>query len=350
MKDKSLWDEVFLLPAQLSRAPLFGVAEANPAACVGKNALIPLSIQLPVVAAHMSYGSVPDEFKVALARAASKAGIANGSGDGGVLLEEMELSASYIYEYTPELYGLTPDVLDRCGAVEIKIGQGAKGALGENLPENLPVDVYHMRGTEPTAFFSSQGRFGEINSAQDLKILIDGLREGSGGKPVGVKLAAGRIEEDLDVVIEAGADFVDIDGQNAGCWQKIDALEGSCLPALYALSRAKKHIEKRDAQLDIIVGGGFYDGKTVAKAVAMGASAVVMGSALIKAAKLDENRALTLSAEETEEKLDEFFKKLKMDLMQICAFTGRSNITEMDKTDIATSDEDIAKYCDIEHI
>lgn len=350
MNEKSLWDELILLPAQLSRPPLFSPAEADTTVEVGKNALIPLKLDIPVIAAHMSCGSVPDEFKTAVARAASNAGIANGSGDGGVMAEEMELSSSYIYEYTPGLYGLTPEVLERCSAVEIKIGQGAKGGLGEKLPDNLPEKVYHMRGIEPMAFFSDEGRFGEINSPNDLKILIEGLREGCGGKPVGVKIAAGHIENDLDMIIEAGADFVDIDGQNAGCWQEVSALKGCGLPSLYALSRAKKHILKRNADLDIIVGGGINSGQIAAKAIAMGASAVVMGRALLGAAKLDENRDLTLTPDETEECLEAFLANVKSDLEKICAYTGRSNITMLDTTDLAAASHDIAKRCGIERM
>ncbi len=348
--EPSLWEDIILLPAQLSRPPLFSPAEAELSAVVGKNALIPLRLDMPFLVSHMSRGSVPDSLKLIIAASARDAGTASGSGDGGVLKEEMELSSAYIYEYTPGLYGLTPEVLDRCGGVEIKIGQGAKGALGEELPEGLPEEMYRMRGSEPTAFFSTQGRFGEINSPADLRILIDGLREGSGGKPVGVKLAAGRIEEDLDAVAEAEADFVTLDCRFAGSWQPCPELYGCAVPAVYALSRAKRHLAKINSDLDIIISGGISSAADAAKAIAMGATAVSGATAVLNAAALDENRRMTLSPEETRERLDAFFASMKKDFGKICAFTGRSSISTLDMTDIASLNSEISRYCGIRHV
>ena len=112
-----LWDELVFLPAQLARPPLLSPAEAETETVVGRRALVPLKLRLPVIVSHMGCGFVKREAKLAAARAASAAGTAVGGGEGGVLRGEMELSSSYIYEYTPGLLGLTPEVLDRCAAV-----------------------------------------------------------------------------------------------------------------------------------------------------------------------------------------------------------------------------------------
>lgn len=342
----SLWEQLVFLPAQLSRPPLFSPAEAEISAVIGKNALIPMRLELPLIVSHMSYGSLSAGLKYAIAKAASASGVANGSGEGGVLPDEIEFSSSYIYEYTPGLYGLTPEVLERCSAVEIKIGRALRGGLGEDLPAGLPPEVYHMRGAEPGAFFTSPGRFAEINSAADLRITVDALREGSGGKPIGVKLAAGHIEEDLAIVIEAGADFVTIDGLSAD-----DPILGSsCVPTLYAVCRAKRFLEKQNSEIDIIAAGGLRTPADFAKAIALGASAVASASAVLLAAGADKNGELTFSAEETTLRLENWFRSIGAGLAKICAFTGRASIGDLCSYDLASLSSDISRFTGIRHV
>ncbi len=342
-----LWDELVLLPAQLSRPPLFSAAEAELSVSLGKSALIPLRLELPLIVSHMSAAAVSCELKSVLARAAAAAGIAAGSGEGGVFREEMELSSGYIFEYTPGLYGLTPEVLERCGGVEIKIGRSLRGGLGEALPAGLEPEIYHMRNTEPGGYFTAPGRFAEINSPSDLRIAVEGLREGSGGKPVGVKLATGNIEADIDFVIESGADFVTLDG---GSSDRGGVLDSSCVPLLYAICRAKKIIDSRGAELDIVAVGGLRTSADMAKALALGATAVASATAVLEAARADENGTLTLSPEETLAALTSFFRSVRNDLSKVCAFTGRRTVGELCEEDIASLSYDISRYAGIRHV
>lgn len=342
----SLWDELVFLPAQLARPPLFSPAEASCAAVIGKNALIPVKLDMPLIISHMSFGPVSAEVKCALAKAASAAGIAAGSGEGGVLADEIELSSAYIYEYTPGLYGLTPEVLDRCAAVEIKIGRALRGGLGESLPEGLAPEAYRMRGVEGGARFTAPGRFAEINSAADLRITVEGLREGSGGKPIGVKLAAGNIEADLAVAAEAGADFVTVDGRTAGG----EVPRGSGVPTLYAVCRAKRFIERHGCAMDIIAAGGLHTAEDFAKAIALGASAAATATAALDAAMADENGRLTLSPAETEARLAKWLHGIKSDLAKICAFTGRMSVGELSPCDLASLSSDISRFTGIKHV
>ena len=327
------WDDFALLPAQLARLPLFSPAEASTDTVIGKNALVPMKLSMPIIISHMSVGALEPELKCSIARAAAAAGIANGGGDGGVLEEELELSSAYIYEYTPGLWGLTPQVLERCSAVEIKLGQGCGGGTPFSVPEGAPSLVYRLRGGDEGLFFTTPGRFTDINTAPDLKLMVAGLREGCGGKPIGVKIAAGNIEADLDIILEAGADFVTIDGGH-GSWRGKEHLMGG-VPAAQALRRAKKHLEQRGSDIDIIIAGGIHTPQQAAKALALGAAAVAPASAVLMAGCGSVTGKSPFSAEKTEARIAGYLRAMHSGLRDICAYTGRSRTDELNISDLA---------------
>ncbi len=326
------WDRLKLLPAQLDRLPLYSPAEASTETVIGKNALVPLRLAAPIIISHMSLGAVSAELKCAIARAASAAGIANGGGDGGVLTEELQLSSAYIYEYTPGLYGLTPEVLDRCSAVEIKLGQGCGGGTPFSVPGGADSEVYRMRGGEPGAFFTSPGRFADMMSPDDLRLTVESLKEGCGGKPVGVKLAAGNIEADLEHVIRAEADFVTVDGGRGG-WRGRDSLLGGISP-VSALCRARKFLDGKGCDTDIIITGGIATSSDVAKALALGAAAAAPATAVLTAAK----GGGTVSPDMAEARVTNYLRALIGGLREICAYTGRSSVTALCPEDLAAAD------------
>ncbi len=330
------WDRLSLQPAQIDRFPLFSPAESVTSSVIGKNALVPLRLDAPIVVSHMGLGALSPELKYAIARAASAAGVANGSGDGGVLEEELQLSSAYIYEYTPSLCGLTPEVLERCSAVEIKLGQGCGGGTPFLVPAGAEEMVYRMRGGESGAFFSNPGRFADISSSADLKLMIDGLREGCGGKPVGVKLAVGRVEDDLDHIIEAGADFVTLDGGQGG-WRGKDYLMGGISP-VSALCRAKEHLAARGSDIDIIIAGGISAAGDVAKALALGASAAAPASAVLIAGCGSVIGKSPFSNAETEARILNYLRALIAGLKDICAYTGHAASSELCPEDLAALD------------
>lgn len=325
-----LWDELALLPAQLARPPLFDPAEAELSVSIGKRALVPMRLELPLIISHMGYGFVSAETKCAMARAATSIGTAIGGGGGGVLSSELELSSAYIFEYTPGLYGLTPEVLERCAAVEIKLGRSDLGPLGETLPAGLPPEVYSMRMADPNEPYTAPGRFGEINSVSDLRVTVEGLREGSGGKPVGIKLAAGRIEADLDVAIEAGADFVTVDGRSTVGGR----LGGPCLPTAQAVARARAHLDGRGSDIDIIAAGGMRTPADFAKALALGATAAASASAVLEAVGADENGDIAEPPEKAALRLEAWMRDVRAAFYEICAFTGHGSVGALSRDDL----------------
>ena len=201
-----------------------------------------------------------------------------------------------------------------------------------SVPEGAPSLVYRLRGGDEGFFFTTPGRFTEISSASDLKLMVAGLREGCGGKPIGVKIAAGNIEADLDMIIEAGADFVTIDGGRGG-WRGKEHLMGG-IPAAQALRRAKKHLELRGSDIDIIIAGGIHTPQQAAKALALGAAAVAPASAVLIAGCGSVTGKSPFSTAQTEARITNYLRAMNSGLRDVCAYTGRSRMDELNSSDL----------------
>lgn len=203
------WDDILILGAQLNPMPLDEHAEVNTTTVIGKHAKKPMVIENPVYISHMSFGALSKETKVALARGSAMAQTAMCSGEGGILPEEMAAAYKYIFEYVPNLYSVNPENLRNADAIEIKIGQGTKPGMGGHLPgDKVTPEIARIRNKPLGKDVISPSRFPMIQSREDLKDLVDQLRMASEGRPVGIKIAAGRIERDLEFCVYAGPDFI----------------------------------------------------------------------------------------------------------------------------------------------
>ena len=198
------WDDILILGAQLDPMPLPEDAQVNTRTVIGKHAKKPLILENPVYISHMSFGALSKEAKVALAKGSALGKSAMCSGEGGILPEEMEAADKYIFEYVGNLYSVTPENLQNADAIEIKIGQGTKPGMGGHLPgEKVTEEIAKVRNKPVGQEITAPSRFPGINNRQDLKSLISQLKMASGGRPVGVKIAAGRIEKDLAFCVYA---------------------------------------------------------------------------------------------------------------------------------------------------
>ena len=208
------WDDILILGAQLDPMPLDEDAPVDTRTVIGKHAAKPLVLENPVYISHMSFGALSREAKISLARGSAMAHTAMCSGEGGILPEEMEAAEKYIFEYVGNLYSVTPDNLRNADAIEIKIGQGTKPGMGGHLPgEKVTEEISRIRNKPMGKDVTAPSRFPGIESREDLKNLITQLRYASEGRPVGVKIAAGRIERDLAFCVFAEPDFITIDGR-----------------------------------------------------------------------------------------------------------------------------------------
>ena len=208
------WDDILILGAQLDPMPLDEHAEVDTRTVIGPHAKKPLILENPVYISHMSFGALSREAKIALAKGSALAGSAMCSGEGGILPEEMEAADKYIFEYVGNLYSVTPENLQNADAIEIKIGQGTKPGMGGHLPaEKVTPEISHLRNRPMGQDIVAPSRFPGIETREDLKTLISQLKMASGGRPVGVKIAAGHIERDLAFCIYGEPDFITIDGR-----------------------------------------------------------------------------------------------------------------------------------------
>ncbi|MCU0303651.1 MAG: glutamate synthase-related protein [Thermoanaerobaculales bacterium] len=365
------WDEILICGAQLATLPLNADEPVSTATVIGPKAATPLVIDTPVYVSHMSFGALSREVKIALARGSAAVGTAMCSGEGGILPESLAAAHRYIFEVIPNRYSLTDHNLRAVDAVEIKIGQSAKPGLGGHLPgDKVTAEIAAIRGFPPGVDITSPSRFPDIRDADELRAKIDWLRQATGGKPVGVKLAAGRIEADLAVALAAGPDFVTIDGRPGatGAAPKV-VKDAAAIPTIYALARARRFLDDHGADgVSLVVTGGLRTSSDVAKALAMGADAVALASAALMAAGCQHYRIChtgrcpvgvatqdpelraRLDVERSARRVANYLGALTRELGDFARLTGRDDVHSLSPSDLRTTSPEIARYTPIAHV
>ncbi len=364
------WDDILLLGAQLATLPLDDDAPVNTTTVIGPHAKQPMVLESPVYVSHMSFGALSREAKVALARGSAAAHTAMCSGEGGILSEERDAAYRYIFEYVPNGYSVTDENLRRADAVEIKIGQGTKPGMGGHLPGNkVTAEIAAVRGKKQGEDIQSPSHFADILTKEDLKARVDELRARSDGRPIGVKIAAGHIEEDLAVCIYAGADFVTIDGRGgATASSPLLLRDATSVPTVFALSRARRFLDEMHADLSLVITGGLRVSSDFAKALAMGADAVAVASgALIAAAcqqyricgsgncpvgiaTQDEALRTRLSGDAAAARVANYLNVSCEELRMFARVTGHADVHDLCAADLCTTSREIAEYTKIPHV
>jgi len=318
----------------------------------------------------MSFGALSKELKIALAKGSAENKTAMCSGEGGILPEEIDASYKYIFEYVPNKYSVTAENLKRADAIEIKIGQGTKPGMGGHLPgEKVTEEIAKIRNKPMGEDIISPSRFEEINSKKDLKKLVDDLRELSGGRPIGIKIAAGHIERDMEFIAYAKPDFVTIDGRGGATGASPKLLrDATSVPTIFALYRAKKYIDKHNLDIDLVITGGLRVSSDFAKAIAMGADAVAIGSSAMMAAACqqyricnggkcpvgcatqDENLRSRFKIEKSAKRVANFLNASLEELKTFARISGHSDIHDLSVEDLCTANSEISKYTNIPHV
>ena len=364
------WDDILLLGCQLNPQPLEGDVEVNAQTVIGKNAKKPLVIESPVYITHMSFGALSRETKIALAKGSAAIKTAQCSGEGGILTEEMENAYKYIFEYVPNKYSVNDDNLRNADAIEIKIGQSTKPGLGGQLQgEKVTEEIAKIRGKALGEDIHSPATIPEVNSKDDLRDLVDDLRKRSHGRPIGLKFAAGRIEDDLDYVLYAEPDFITIDGRggSTGASPKL-IRDSTSVPTIYALSRARKYLDKHESDIDLTITGGLRVSSDFAKALAMGANAVAIGTGAMIAAACqqykicdsgdcpvgvatqDDELRKRLKTETAAKRVENYLKVSTEELKTFARITGHDNVHDLNINDLCTINSEISDYTDIRHV
>lgn len=293
------FDDLTFLPCSLTRIPLEGYREK----CLTKTVLgkrfarKPIALEIPVMITGMSWGALSYNAKVALARGAAAMGSSNTTGDGGMLMAERENSKTLIYEVLPSRYGINIHDMRMADGIELTIGQGAKpGTGGLLLGSKVSNAIAKQRDLPIGVDQRSPARHPDFLGPDDMIIKIEELREATGWQvPIFVKMGASRVFDDVKLAAKAGADVVVVDGMEGGTGASPAILqEHTGLPTLAAACEAREALEDCGlyGEVQLIIAGGIRDGVDAAKAIALGADAVYIGTAALIA--LNCNKALYL--------------------------------------------------------
>ena len=303
------FDDLLFLGASISRYPLEGYRErcGTEVTLGDRFASRPLELKIPITIAGMSFGSLSGQAKEALGRGANAAGTSTTTGDGGMTAEERGHSKLLVYQYLPSRYGMNPDDLRRADAIEVVVGQGAKpGGGGMLLGQKINARVAKMRSLPEGIDQRSACRHPDWTGPDDLEIKILELREITGWeKPIFVKVGGSRPYYDTALAVKSGADVVVLDGMQGGTAATQNVfIEHVGQPTLACIRPAVQALQELDMhrKVQLVVSGGVRNGADVAKALALGADAVSVGTAALIAmgdndpAHEEEYRALGTTA------------------------------------------------------
>lgn len=363
------WDDILVLGAQLNPMPLDEHAEVSLKTVIGKHAQKPMELDMPVYISHMSFGALSKETKIAMAKGTAAVGTAMCSGEGGILPEEKANAYKYIFEYVPNKYSVTDENLKTSDAIEIKIGQGTKPGMGGHLPGGkVTPEIAKVRGKEVGVDVISPSKFEEITKPQDLKDLVCELRWRSEGRPIGIKIAAGRIEKDLEFCVFAEPDFITIDGRGGATGASPAIIRDSTsVPTIYALHRARKYLDSINSDIDLVITGGLRVSSDFAKAIAMGADAVAIASAAMVAAACqqyricgtgmcpvgmatqDEKLRQRLHIDTAAKRIENYLSCSAKELKTFGRITGHDDIHDLSVEDLCTISREISEHTNIEH-
>jgi methylamine---glutamate N-methyltransferase subunit C len=282
------FDDLTFLPCSLTRIPLEGYREKCSAKTVlgTRFAARPIELDIPVMITGMSWGALSYNAKVALARGAASVGSSNTTGDGGMLMAERENSRTLIYEVLPSRYGINIHHMRMADAIELTIGQGAKPGTGGLLLGSKVSDVIARQRDLPVGVDQrSPARHPDFLGPDDMIIKVEELREATDWRvPIFIKMGASRVFDDVKLAAKAGADVIVVDGMEGGTGASPAILqEHTGIPTLAAVCEARAALEDCGlyGEIQLIIAGGIRDGVDAAKAIALGADAVYIGTAAL---------------------------------------------------------------------
>ena len=367
------WDAIQFVTAQLARKPQLDDAVTETSVVIGPNADKPLNLAIPIFVSDMSFGALSEEAKVALARGAELAGTGICSGEGGMLPEEQAENSRYFYELASGRFGWSIDKVrpENNGGVQafhFKFGQGAKTGTGGHLPGiKVKGKIADVRGLEPGTDAISPSTFPDLVFEDDYRAIADDVREASGGIPIGAKLSAQHIEDDIDAALRIGVDYIILDGRGGGTGAAPTVFRDHIsVPTIPALARARRHLDARGrGDVTLVITGGLRTHTDFAKALALGADAIAVSNSAMQAigcigmracstdncpvgiATQKEELRARLPVQEGAERLHRFFAA-STELMGVMARAcGHTSLDEFCVDDLTTFDRDMAHLAGI---
>ena len=363
------WENIQFLPAQLAFRPLLDEEAVSTEVIIGSSAKKPLILSKPFFVSDMSFGSLSKEAKIALAQGAEMAGTGICSGEGGMLPDEQANNSRYFYELASAQFGFSWDKLQKVQAFHFKGGQGAKTGTGGHLPgTKVTSEIAAVRGLEVGQTAISPAAFPHMKTVEDFKEFADKVRSETGGIPVGFKLAASRIEKDIDFALKVGVDYIILDGRGGGTGAAPTILRNNInVPTIPALARARKHLDASNSKIELVITGGLRVAEDVAKAMMMGADAVAMSNTPLQAigclgmracnsnncpvgiATQKEDLRARLEIDKSAQQLFNYFDAMNELVKVIARSCGHDHVNKFNAEDLSTFDIDIHKLTGINY-
>ncbi len=357
------WKDIQILAAQLATKPLMEDVPVNSELIIGPNAKKPLKLAIPLFVSDMSFGALSEEAKVALAKGAELAGTGICSGEGGMLDEEQQANSRYFYEYASAKFGFEWEKLKNVQAFHFKGGQGAKTGTGGHLSGNkVSGKIAEVRKLKEGTPAISPPTFEDLTSPEDFKAFADKVREITGGIPIGFKLSANHIEEDIQFALDASADYIILDGRGGGTGAAPLIFRNNIsVPTIPALARARYYLDEVDRKdVTLIITGGIRIPDDFIKAMALGADGIALANSAIQsvgcvaarichtnncpagvATQKPELRKL-LNVNKSAQQLHNFFSA-STELMKVMARAcGHRHLNQFNQNDITTWKRDMA--------
>jgi len=370
------WDELQIMVAQMASKPLMEDHHVSTELVIGPEAKKPLTLKIPLFVSDMSFGSLSEEAKIAMARGAQLAGTGICSGEGGMLAEEQAENSRYFYELASAHFGYKESLLEKVQAFHFKGGQGAKTGTGGHLPGNKNKGkISLVRGIPEGEPAISPPTFKDLASVADFKRFADRVREVSGGIPIGFKLSANHIENDIQFALDSSADYIILDGRGGGTGAAPEMFRNHIsVPTIPALARARRYLDNQGAsgRVTLIITGGLRVPTDFVKAMALGADGIAISNSAMQAIGCVAARmchtnncptGIATQKEELRKKLDIQKSALQLnnfftasaELMQVMARAcGHDALSQFNKADLATWHREMAylsgvRYSGFEH-
>ena len=369
-KDLPHWDDIQILPAQMARKPLLDDAPVATTVVIGPRAAKPLTLDIPLFVSDMSFGALSLEAKTALARGAELAGTGICSGEGGMLAEEHAENSRYFYELASAKFGWDLEKVADVQAFHFKGGQGAKTGTGGHLPgDKVDEKIAEVRGLNPGEAAISPSTFPDLHTPADFKRIADEVRERTGGIPIGFKLSANHIEDDIDFALAASADYIILDGRGGGTGAAPLIFRNHIsVPTIPALARARRHLDaKTGREVTLVATGGLRVAEDFVKAMALGADAIAVSNSAMQAVGCIAARMCNsnncpvgvatqkpelrkrLDVQNGAEKLARFFGA-SVELMQVMARAcGRESLSDFEVSDVGTWKREMAELSGVRY-
>lgn len=364
------WDDIQILAAQLATKPLLEDTEVGTELVVGPNSRKPLRLKIPIFVSDMSFGALSEEAKVAMARGAELAGTGICSGEGGMLPEEQAENSRYFYELASAKFGYSEELLPKVQAFHFKAGQGAKTGTGGHLPGNkVKGKIAQIRQLAEGQSAISPPAFCEFTTPQDYREFAEQVRELTGGIPIGFKLSAQHIENDIDFALEAGADYIILDGRGGGTGAAPQIFRDNIsVPTIPALARARRHLDRSErGNVTLIITGGIRTPSDFIKAMCLGADGIAIANSAMQAigcvaaricntnncpagiATQQGHLRARLNVEKSAQQLARFLTA-SVELMQVMARAcGHTHLNQFHSDDITTWKKEMADLTGIKY-